>query len=71
MTRRVLIGCRDCRECSGGHLANAGRTTGAAVGGLGAAALTGGLSLLVRLFVRRRKCGQCRHRTKFHSDRGQ
>jgi hypothetical protein len=64
MSRRVLIGCPNCRKCSGSALGNAGRNTGAAAGGLGAAALTGGLSLLVS--GSRRKCGQCRHKMKFH-----
>jgi hypothetical protein len=63
--RRVATGCQNCRKCSGSILGNAGRNTGAAVGGLGAAALTGGLSLLV--VGARRKCGQCRHKMKHHS----
>jgi hypothetical protein len=58
MARRVLVGCANCKVCSGSAAGNALRATA----GLSAVALTGGFSLLVP----RKKCGACRHKLSDH-----
>lgn len=59
MARRVIVGCRDCKDCGGGVV----RVTAGLTVGLSVAAATGGLSLLLP----KKKCGQCKHSMRVHT----
>jgi hypothetical protein len=65
MARRVLIGCANCKRCSGSTVGNATVGAARATGSLTTAAMTGGLSLFVPR-KKNKKCGACRHKQSDH-----